>query len=217
MHFLSPDSLAELLRTYGYLAVFAVIALESAGVPLPGEATLVAASILAATTHALSLPIVIATASAAAIVGDNLGFWAGRRFGVTLLLRYGGRVGLDQSRLKLAQYLFMRFGGRIVFFGRFVAVLRALAAVLAGANRYPWRKFVVLNAAGGTTWAASYASAAYALGSSTGELLGRVGLILTVVVAAILILTWRFLERHRRQFQAEAEKALPGPLPSIGN
>jgi membrane protein DedA with SNARE-associated domain len=119
--------------------------LESAGVPLPGETILVSASIYASTLRGLDIRFVIAAAAAGAIVGDNIGFWVGRTFGQRLLTRRGYLIGLDERKLKLGQYLFMRHGGKIVFFGRFVALLRTLAAILAGVNRFSPLRFFVLN------------------------------------------------------------------------
>ena len=215
MHLLSPDALAGFLHSYGYVAIFLVIALESAGIPLPGEATLVTASILAATTHALSLPWIIVTACAAAIVGDNLGFWVGRRFGLRVLLRYGRHVGLGEPRLKLGQYLFARHGGSIVFFGRFVAVLRVFAAVLAGANRLPWTRFLAFNAASGICWATLYASAAYLLGHSIQRIAGPFGIILLVATVVAGVFAWRYMKGHEVELQAKAERAIPGPLTTV--
>jgi len=126
--------LHSLLVQFGPWAVFALVALESAGIPLPGETILITAAVLAGRTHEGSIVEIIACAAAGAIVGDNIGFWVGREFGLGLLIRHGESIGLDEDKLKLGQYLFQRFGGPIVFFGRFVAVLRAFAAVLAGAN-----------------------------------------------------------------------------------
>jgi membrane protein DedA with SNARE-associated domain len=212
MHLFSPETIETFLHHYGYGAVFVIIALESSGLPLPGEATLVSAAIYAAATHALSLPLIVFWASAGAVVGDNIGFWIGRTFGLALLLRYGAHVGLDEPRLKLGQYLFAQHGGKIVFFGRFIAVLRALAAILAGANRYPWSRFLIFNAAGGITWAALYASAAYLLGHSIHRLIGPVGLTLLAVALVVGFAGWRFLKRHEAKLQAEANAAIPGPL-----
>ncbi len=122
------------------------------------------------------------------------------------------RVGLNEPRLKLGQYLFAKHGGTIIFFGRFIAVLRALAAVLAGANRYPWSQFFVFNAAGGIVWAAIYGSAAYFLGSSIHRIAGPFGIALLMVAFIVGILAWRFLRQHQAQLQAEANAAIPGPL-----
>lgn len=116
--------------------------------PLPGEATLIAAAVYAGKTHHLNIWGVIAAGAAGAILGDNIGFWVGREIGYRLLLRYGHYVYLTDARIKLGQYLFLRHGGKIVFFGRFVAMLRAFTALLAGANNMSWPRFLLFNAAG---------------------------------------------------------------------
>jgi membrane protein DedA with SNARE-associated domain len=115
---------ATLIMKYGSLAVAGVVCLESMGLPLPGEAILIAAAIYAGKTGELSIFQVIAAASAGAIVGDNIGYWIGREIGFRLLVRYGAVVGLTEPRIKVGQYLFQRHGGKIVFFGRFVASLQ---------------------------------------------------------------------------------------------
>src|SRR5271154_4620803 len=122
MHLVSPENLQAFVQQYGYSAIFLIVALESAGLPLPGETTLVSAAIYAAATHALSLPLIILWGAAGAIIGDNVGFWVGHRFGFALLLAHGKRVGLDEHRLKLGQYLFSKHGAKIIFFGRFIAL-----------------------------------------------------------------------------------------------
>jgi len=137
--------LTSLLTTYGDFAVFACIAIESTGIPFPGETMLLVAAIYAGTTHQLSLPLVIAAAATGAILGDNLGFWAGREGGYRLLRRNARFLRLDERKLKLGLYLFMRHGGKVVFFGRFVAVLRMWAASLSGTNRMGWKRFLLFN------------------------------------------------------------------------
>jgi membrane protein DedA with SNARE-associated domain len=135
VHIVDPALAERLLAIYGYAAIFAMVMLESAGIPLPAETILISASIYTGTTGALDIRFVIAAAAAGAILGDNIGFWVGRTFGQRLLSRWGHLIGLDERKLKLGQYLFMQHGGKIVFFGRFVALLRAFAAILAGVNR----------------------------------------------------------------------------------
>src|SRR5271166_3135902 len=115
------------LATYSYFAILAIVGMESAGIPMPGETALVAAAILAGEGK-LHLYGVIGAAAAGAILGDNGGYWVGREFGFPIAYRYGRYVNLDEKRLKLGQYLFLKHGGKIVFFGRFVAILRAFAA-----------------------------------------------------------------------------------------
>jgi membrane protein DedA with SNARE-associated domain len=135
----------EALAAYGYLAVFAFVGIESLGVPIPGETMLLTAAIYAGTTGNLSIALVIAAAVAGAIIGDNIGFGIGYLGGYRLLVRYGKYLRLDQARLKVGRYVFYRHGGKVVFFGRFVSVLRTYAAFLAGTNRMPWGRFSVFN------------------------------------------------------------------------
>lgn len=216
MSLLSPDVM-QLIGQYGYGAVALAVGIESVGVPFPGETTLLAAAIYAGSTHRLSIAGVIAVAALGAIIGDNIGFWLGREFGYRFLLRYGRYVRITESRIKLGQYLFLRHGGKVVFFGRFVAVLRALAAFLAGANRMTWPRFLVFNAIGGIIWAAVYGAGAYYLGQQIHHVLGPVGIGLLVVTAALMIGGFFVLRRHERQLEEKAERALPGPLMPVGH
>src|SRR5450631_2729070 len=110
------ETLKDLIASYGYFAVFGVVALESAGLPLPGETALVTAAVFAG-QGTLNLCGVIAVATVAAIFGDNCGYWVGREFGFPLLARIAPALRLDEGKLKVAQYLFLRHGGKIVFFG----------------------------------------------------------------------------------------------------
>lgn len=213
MHAIGAIGLDGVVAQFGYVAIFLVIVLECAGLPLPGEATLIAAAVYGAATHALNLPSIVATAAAAAILGDNLGFWLGRRYGIGLLHRYGPRIGLSADRLRLGQYLFLRYGGAIVLAGRFVALLRTWAALLAGANRYPWGRFLVFNAAGGIVWATLYAGAAFLFGQSIHRVAGPASLVLLAAALLALGFGWRVLQRHAARLQAEADAALAGPEP----
>ena len=206
------ERLPDLVAQYGYYAIFLVILLESAGVPLPGETILIAGAVLAGTGKGLEIYAVIGTAAAAAILGDNIGYWIGRRWGLTLLLRYGPYVHLDEPKLKLGQYLFMRHGGKIVFIGRFVALLRVFAALLAGANYYDARKFLLWNALGGVVWAGVIGAAGYMFGRQVENILGPIGLSALAIVVIVGFATWRFFKAHEARLTLEAEKALPGPL-----
>ena len=204
--------LPDLIATYGALLVGVVIMFESMGLPLPGESTLIAASIYAATTGRLSIAAVIAAGMLGAVVGDNLGYWIGRKAGFPLLVRYGPRVGIGPGRIKLAQYLFLRHGGKVVFFGRFIAVLRTLAALLAGATQMEWRRFLAWNIAAGIVWVGGYGMAAYLLGTQIHKLLGPAGLVGLAVGAAGLVFGFILLRRREAGLMAAAEQAFPGPL-----
>jgi len=204
--------LLHLLATYGYWAVLVFIAIESTGIPFPGETMLLVAAIYAGATHRLSIPLVIVAAASGAILGDNLGFFIGREGGYRLLRRYGRYIRLDESKLKLGQYLFMKHGGKVVFFGRFVAVLRAWAAFLAGTNRMWWPSFLLFNALGGIVWATLYGLGGYFLGDSIHRLTGPVAIISIVLAALVIIASLLFIRRNEQRLEAEAERALPGPL-----
>lgn len=203
--------LHEYLATYGYFAIFVIVGLESAGIPMPGETVLVAAAILAGEGK-LHLYGVIGAAAAGAIVGDNCGYWVGREFGFPLIYRFGHYVRLDERRLKLGQYLFLKHGGKIVFFGRFVAILRAFAAFLAGVNRYSWEHFFLANAAGGIVWATIFGCGGYFLGKAFEVYARPVGLSVLAVVVIGSLVSARFVRRHEQALEEEAERALPGPL-----
>lgn len=208
MHFLDPAQISALLSTWGYGLILGVVALESAGVPLPGETVLVSAAIYAGTTHELAIAGVIAAAAAGAILGDNVGFWVGREAGPPILARFGHLVGLDARRQRLGQYLFQRYGGAIVFFGRFVAFLRAFAALLAGANRLDPFRFFLFNAAGGIAWATIFGLGGYALGSSFHRIAGPFGLAMLGLALAALVFGWRFYRQHEKRLLDEAERAM---------
>src|SRR6202044_1228966 len=199
------------LATYGYLAVFLIVAMESAGIPMPGETVLITAAILAG-QGTLRIYGVIGAAAAGAIIGDNCGHWAGRAFGFLLLYRYGHYIRLDERRLKLGQYLFLRPGGKVVFFGRFVAVLRAFAAFLAGVNRYNWEEFFLYNAAGGIVWATIFGVGGYLLGRAFEHYARPVGIAVLVIAVIGAVFAARFIRSHEQALEEEAERALPGPL-----
>jgi membrane protein DedA with SNARE-associated domain len=208
----AQGELTGLIASYGSWVVAVGIGLESMGVPLPGETLLVSAALYAGSTGRLSIVGVVIAAAAGAILGDNLGFWIGRDVGYRWLLRRGSLLHLSPGRLKIGQYLFRRHGGKVVFFGRFVAILRALAAFLAGINCMPWRRFLFFNAAGGVLWAAAYGFGAYAFGEALTRIAGPLGIMVVVAAAACVAAGWIFVRKHEARLQAEADRALPGPL-----
>lgn len=205
-------NLDSVLAAYGYLAVFIFVGVESLGIPVPGETMLVTAAIYAGTTGRLSIFWVIVASSAGAIVGDNIGYAIGRTGGYRLLKRYGRYIRLDENRLRLGQYLFRKHGPKVVFFGRFVSVLRIFAAFLAGVNRMHWRVFLIFNAAGGIVWSTIYGVAAFLLGKQLLQLSGRVDLVLAIIGIAVIITVIVFLRRNEARLQREADQAMPGRL-----
>jgi membrane protein DedA with SNARE-associated domain len=202
----------DFIANYGYFAVFVIVGLESSGLPVPGETALVSAAIFAGTKGGLDIKWVITAAAAAAILGDNIGYWIGREFGFPIVLRYGKYIHLDEPRMKLGQFLFQRYGGAIVFFGRFIAVLRAFAAVLAGINRLEWGKFFIFNALGGIVWASIFGLGGFFLGHAFEHYARPVAL--GALVAAIIgvMAASRFIAHHEKNLIAQAAAALPGPL-----
>jgi membrane protein DedA with SNARE-associated domain len=201
--------LTNLVSTYGYWLIFAVVGLESVGLPLPGETTLIAAAVYAGATHRLSITLVIALAVVGAMLGDNLGFFIGRAGGYQVLRRYGRYVRLDEPMLKVAEYLFQRYGSWIVFIGRFVSMLRIFAAFLAGESRMPWKRFAASNAAAIVLWANGVGLLGFELGS---RFVGPAGIASVVAAGAVLGAVSFILRRSVKRLEQVAEKALPGPL-----
>ena len=204
--------LLDWIEAYGVSVVFVVVILESAGVPMPGETALVTAAVYAGTTHRISIVTLIAAAIAAAIIGDNIGYWIGRRYGFNFLLRYGGYVHLTRPRLKMGQYLFLKHGGKIVFFGRFVAFLRTFAALLAGVNLYDWRRFLLFNALGGAGWALVFGLGGYLLGRAVETVTRPLAIAGAIAAIVGFVAGAWFFRRYEKQWTREAEVALPGEL-----
>ena len=171
----------------GYVALPLLVAAESAGAPLPGETSLIAAAALAARGH-MDIGVVVALAAAGAIVGDNVGYLLGRRLGRAALLGRGPGRRTRIRALRAAGALFDRYGGAAVVVGRFVVVGRVAIAWLAGADRFPWRRFALWNAVGSWAWAAVVGGVAYALGSAGAHWLAVVGV--AIAVAAVVHLWW---------------------------
>jgi membrane protein DedA with SNARE-associated domain len=196
----------------GYPIVFALVAAESLGVPLPGETTLITAAVYAGDTHRLSPWLIFAVAAAAAIIGDNIGYLIGDKGGYPLARRYGSKIRLDERKLKVARYVFDRQGVKVVFFGRFVSVLRTYAAFLAGASLMQWRKFLVANATGGILWAAVYTTAGYEGGKSLERASSTIAIVLGIVAVVVVVLVILLVRRKINQLGDAAEAAYPGPL-----
>lgn len=190
--------MTNLLISYGLVLLFVLIAAESAGVPLPGETALIAASILASRGH-YSIVSVIVVAAAAAIIGDNVGYWIGRTGGRALLERWGPVRRYAEKAIPPGERFFRKHGGKTVFIGRFVAVLRVTAAWLAGITHMSWWRFVLWNAAGGIVWAAGVSLLAYYFGKAAADAVQTYGiyaLVAIVVVAALVFVGMRFAKKR---------------------
>jgi membrane protein DedA with SNARE-associated domain len=187
--------------SHGLPLLFAVVLLESFGIPLPGETALIAFAVLAAEGH-YSIVWVIALAAAAAILGDNLGYW--------VIGRWGGRRLFDRWRwlrqyadrvLPTAERLMKRHGGKTVFLGRFVAVLRFTAAWVAGLGRMPWWRFLFWNATGGIVWATAVGLVAFYSGKAAADAIQRYGLYAGGAVVIVLVVAAVGVHRIRRKVE----------------
>ncbi|MDA8060881.1 MAG: DedA family protein [Actinomycetota bacterium] len=205
--------MGSLLHHYGYGAIFVLVAAESLGVPLPGETILIAAGVAAGSSHALSVWVIFVVAAAAAVLGDNVGFLIGAKGGYRLLRRYGRYIRVRDSEVKVGRLVFDRHGGKVVFFGRFVSVLRTYAAFLAGTLKMRWRRFLAFNAAGGILWAALYSFASYEAGSAIDRLSHTTSIAFGVAAVVVVVAAIVLVRRKARQLEAAAEAAYPGPLP----
>jgi membrane-associated protein len=184
-----------------YLALFGVVAAESAGLPVPGETSLIAAAILASQHAGLRIEVVIAVAALAAIVGDNIGYLLGRHAGRRLLTREGRWLERRHRFLVEGEAFFERHGSRAVFLARWLPGLRVVGSWLAGANHMRWRTFLLWNALGGIAWATSIGLAAYLLGHVAATIFrtfGLVGLALVAIVGVAALVVHRRRARRRR-------------------
>ena len=194
------DLLRAAVVHYGYWAVAALLLLESAGLPLPGETVLLLASFLAYTEHELRLPWLIVVATLATTLGGELGFALGRHGGRPLIERYQNAFGIRPENIARGERLFARYGPATVFLARFIFGMRVLASLLAGALRMPWRKFALFNFLGAALWVAAISSAGYLFGGHWNRLVHDLKRFdLAVAIVAVLGATlWWWRNRSRR-------------------
>ena len=179
--------MTSLIQSWGLILLFLLVAAESSGVPLPGETALVTAGVLSSQGKLPPIEWVIAVAAAAAIVGDNVGYWIARKGGHAVLDRWALTRRLRDRFLPPSERFFERHGGKTIFFARFVAVLRVAGAWIAGLSHMHWWKFLLWNAAGGICWATLVGLVAYYLGHAAADAIQRYGLIGFGVAAVIAI------------------------------
>lgn len=194
----------------GYSALMGLVFAESAGLPVPGETALIAAGLLAG-SGVLSLPVVIAAASVAAILGDNLGYLLGRRGGRALLLRKGRFSRHRRRAVATGDRFFARHGAKTVFLGRWITGVRVVVAVMAGAANMPWRTFLLYNTLGAVAWAATIVSAAALLGPVIVGVVYGVG-VAAVGGGAILAGTRAWWRRRRNDAGAASRALAAGPV-----
>jgi len=193
------ELLVNLLRTYGYPALTVLIALECLGLPLPGETLLIGAALFATKTHQISIHLVVLAATLGAIVGQLGGYAIGYTLGYRLLRHYGARVGLTASRLALGRLLFRRHGVKVVVISRFVALLRQLAGLVAGATRMKWARFMTANILGSVLWAGIYGYGAAVLGETLKRVEGPFALTLGIAAAIAVVAGIVFIRRQEKR------------------
>ena len=186
---------------HGLPLLFLAVMLESFGIPVPGETALIAFGLLAAQGH-YSIVLVIVLAAAAAIIGDNLGYWVlGRLGGRALFNRWGWLRRYSERVLPRVERIFARHGGKTVFFGRFIAVLRVGAAAVAGLAHMPWWKFLFWNASGGIIWATAVGLAAFYGGKAVTNALETYGLYAALAIVAVLAVGWFAIRRAKHRVE----------------
>jgi len=190
----------QLLVDHGLFILFVLVAVESAGVPLPGETALITAAVLASQGH-YSIGAVIAVAALAAIIGDNVGYWLGRKGGRALLARTPIVRDHFARALPPSERFFARHGAKTVFIGRFVAILRVTAAWIAGISHMPWWRFFFWNAAGGIAWAASVGLVAYYGGQAAAVAITHYGLYAAVTLGVVVVVGWLLVRRARARVE----------------
>jgi membrane-associated protein len=195
----------ELLRSffdqYGYWTVFFALLLENAGVPVPGETVLLFASFLAFDQQELKLRYIIVVGIAAATLGDNIGYWIGRKGGRPLLDRYSHLFRIPASVIQKGEALFAKRGPLAIFFARFVFGMRIIAGPMAGALKMDWRKFTIFNFLGAALWVSVISVVGYEFGEEWDDLvrmMGRVNLVIGIIALWIAYMIWRTYRARKK-------------------
>jgi membrane protein DedA with SNARE-associated domain len=223
------DLLLKWCQVYGYPVLFAGVFLENAGLPVPGETAVLVAGSLAspaappgAEGARFELGWVVAVTVVAAVLGDNMGFWLGRRWARQRLQQGKRFLFLTPRALRWAESYFHRYGTWTIFFARFITGLRVVGALAAGTAGMPWPRFLVANASGALAWAVTMSLLGYFFGHSLPLLhrwLGRGGLVLLGVVVGLVVLAllWRRLRPYRADTTVASPAAPPGDAPDAAN
>lgn len=202
-----PHWALEAIATFGYAAVFVLVAIEGIGIPVPGETVLLVAAAVAGTHQddRLDIRLIIVVAAAAAIAGDTAGYFLGRHWGRQLLDRWGPRVGLSAKRVAHVERFFDRYGVLAVFFGRYQAIFRTYIGMIAGMANMPFRIFFPVRLAACIVWALIYGVLAYFLGSQWSRVqgllhtFGYVALGVAVVIAVAVAMVVFLRRPHLRE------------------
>lgn len=192
------DVIRSLIQQWGYFIVFAGMLVENAGIPIPGETLTLLAGYTAGNGHINPFGVVAAAASGA-ILGDNIGFWVGRRYGWRIILGIGRLLGQDSDKLLRLKSGFLRRAGLSVFLGRFIALLRVLAGPMAGAVGMPYRRFLFFNSAGAVLWSSSMVSIAWLSGKWIPierliDIVAKAGLVGLSLIALLCLAAWKLAQ-----------------------
>jgi membrane protein DedA with SNARE-associated domain len=201
------------LQSYGLILLFALVAIEGCGIPLPGETALATAAVLAGGGH-FNIEEVIAVGALGAIVGDNIGYWIARLGGRALLARIPGIRDVAARFLPKGEEFFDQHGPKAIVIARFIAGLRITAAWLAGLSHMPWRRFFTFNALGGILWSTTIGLVAFEFGRAAVSAVSHYGLyaavVLVVVGVSVFVVHRRWRSRRDRLEHAGSEKSAPG-------
>jgi membrane protein DedA with SNARE-associated domain len=201
--------LALPIASYGYAAVLFFVFVQSTGIPFPGAAVVVPVAAYAASTHDLSIAVILALAAIGGIGGSLCGFWLGKRYGLRLLLRYGRHVGLGEHRLKVTRYLYDRYGRIAILIG---CVLAQWIVPLAGITNRPWRHVLPSLVAGPTVWALLFGLGGYVFGAGFHLVRGLQGIAITAVALLGLFRLIVLVERYVKDIDDTVETAYPDPV-----
>ncbi|TMM35032.1 MAG: DedA family protein [Actinobacteria bacterium] len=194
-----------LLEQYGYLAIVALVFVESFGVPAPGQTIIIVGAAYASHGH-LDVVAVGLCAFVAAVVGDCVGYLIGRYGGHRLVLRFGRYVRLTRDRLMRVERFMARHGPRIVAVARFVDGLRQLNGVVAGTVELPWRRFLLFNAIGAALWVGVWATAGYLAGDRLDDIFAAAFRYQWLSLAVLLVLGGGYAVLHVRRRRARTRQ-----------
>jgi membrane protein DedA with SNARE-associated domain len=200
---LSLAALFGISSKLGYLLP-AIVGVESMGIPSPGETALVLSAVLASQGK-LQIWLVIVIACAAAIIGDNIGYWIARKLGREVLTRPGPLYKRRLKMIEVGDRFFEKHGAKAVFLGRWIAVLRVAAAWLAGINHMPFRQFFLWNALGGITWATTVGLVAYFAGDAATKAIQRFGVFAAIAIGVALVVGVAYVKIRERRAERAAQ------------
>ncbi|WIM96935.1 DedA family protein [Actinoplanes oblitus] len=204
-------SVAPILDRWGYLALAAVMVVESFGVPAPGQTIMVAASIYSSTGR-MNIYVVALVSFVTAVVGDNIGYWIGLRGGRKVVHRWGKYIFVTPERLEKAERFFARRGNRIIVVARFIDGLRQLNGVIAGITKMPWKTFLLYNAIGAALWVGWWTTISYLLGANLVTIIDHAHRYKWPAIALVVLAVATYVAlhvRHIRRRRARASAAAP--------